>query len=132
MIDQSAELRRLLFRAAQPSGLGQGGARTLVIAGGRPAVGATTLAVNLAAALAHDALRVVLVDADMQRADVASRCGITDGPSIHDVLSGRRSIHETLQLGPAGMQIVSGSGLAELRAAVNSVRSSGSSGNCGR
>jgi len=119
MIDQSAELRRLLFRPAQPSGAGHGGARTLVVSGGRPGVGATTLAVNLAAALAHDALRVVLVDADMQRADVASRCGITGGPSIHEVLAGRRSIHETLQLGPAGMQIVPGSGVTESHAAVN-------------
>jgi flagellar biosynthesis protein FlhG len=119
MIDQAAELRRLVFRAAQPIGPGHGGARTLVVSGGRPGVGATTLAVNLAAALAHDALRVVLVDADLYRADVAEHCGIAGGLSIQDVLGGRRSIHEALQLGAAGMQIVAGSAAAETRAAVN-------------
>ena len=38
---------------------------------------------------------------------------------MHDVLAGRRSIHEALQLGPAGMQIVAGSAAPETRAAVS-------------
>jgi flagellar biosynthesis protein FlhG len=119
MTDQADELRRLMFRAAQPTVPGAGGARTLVVSGGRPGVGATTLAVNLAVALAHDALRVVLVDADMQRAEVAPYCGISGGLSIHEVFAGRRSIHEALQLGPAGMQVVAGSAAPETRAAVS-------------
>jgi len=119
MIDQADELRRLMFRAAQPPAPGAGGARTLVMSGGRPGVGATTLAVNLAVALAHDALRVVLIDADMQRAEVAPYCGISRGLSIHEVFAGRRSIHEALQLGPAGMQVVAGSAAPETRAAVS-------------
>src|SRR5262245_12233773 len=80
----------------------------LVVSGGRPGVGATTLAVNLATALAQDAHRVVLIDADLYRADVASHCNLPHGLNIADVLAGRRNIHEVLQLGPAGMQILAG------------------------
>lgn len=91
------------------------GARLLVISGGRPGVGATTLAVKLAEVLASEALRVVLADADLYRADLASHCDLPGGPSIGDVLQGRKSIHEALQLGPTGIQILTGSASAELR-----------------
>lgn len=119
MSDSSADFRRLVYRAALPSGAERAGARMVVVSGGRLGVGATTLAVNLAAALAHEALRVVLVDADLQRADVAAQCNAAGKFSLHDVLAGRRSIHEALVIGPAGLQIVAGSAAAETRAAVN-------------
>lgn len=79
-----------------------------LISGGRPGVGATTLAVHLATALAQEALRVVLIDANLCRADVAARCNLTSSLGIEDVLAGRKNIHEVLQRGPAGMQILSG------------------------
>ena len=71
------------------------------------------MAINLAAALATDALRVVLVDADMNRADVAVQCGLAKGLDFGDVLAGRKSLHEALQRGPAGMQVLAGSASAE-------------------
>jgi flagellar biosynthesis protein FlhG len=82
--------------------------RLLVVSGGKQGVGATTLAVNLAAALACDALRVVLVDADFSRPGIAAQCGVSDAIGIGDVLAGRRSVHEAIQRGPAGLQIVAG------------------------
>jgi flagellar biosynthesis protein FlhG len=90
----------------------------VVVAGGRPGVGATTLAVQLAAALAQDALRVVLIDADLYRADVAARCALTGPLGIGDVLAGRKSIHEAIQRGPAGMQVLAGTASAEARASL--------------
>jgi flagellar biosynthesis protein FlhG len=110
---------RLASRQEPPARLGRSGAQTLVVSGGRPGVGGTTLAVNLAAALAHDGLRVVLVDADLAQADVAGHCGISGGLTILDVLVRRRNIHEALQLGPAGMQVVIGSSVAEAPVAGN-------------
>src|SRR6185436_17726008 len=40
------------------------------------------------------------------------------GLDIGDVLAGRRSIHEVLQRGPAGMQILAGAASAEVRDSV--------------
>jgi flagellar biosynthesis protein FlhG len=89
--------------------------RMLVVAGGRAGVGATTLTVNLAAALAQDALRTVLIDADLHQADAAAQCNLPAGLGIGDVLAGRKNIHEVLQRGPAGLQILAGAASAETR-----------------
>ena len=48
-------------------------------------------------------------------ADLAACCGLTGIRGIGDVLAGRKSIHEVLQRGPAGMQILAGTASAETR-----------------
>jgi flagellar biosynthesis protein FlhG len=118
-MSDSADFRRLIFRTAPSSSEESSGARLLVVSGGRMGVGATTVAVHLAAALAQEAQRVVLVDADLQRADAATQAGVHGKFTLCDVLAGRRSIHEAIQIGPAGMQIVPGSAAPDTRAAVN-------------
>lgn len=108
MIDQATQLRRLVLQAANPDPRTGNEPRVLIVSGGKPGVGATTLAVNLAATLSVDALRVVLVDADFSRADVAAQCGLPEAIGIGDVLAGRKSIHEAIQRGPGGLQVVAG------------------------
>src|SRR4051812_13193755 len=98
MSDRSQQLHR-------PS---QSGPQTLVVAGGKRGVGATTLACKLATALAHDALRVVLIDADLQGGHLAAQCKLSGNLRLGDVLAGKKSIHEALQLGPAGIQVLTG------------------------
>ena len=119
MSDQAAELRRLVFGAARSPDASRAGPRMLVVSGGKPGVGATTVAVNLAATLAGEALRVVLIDADQQQANVAARCDLTASLNIGDVFEGRKNIHEALQRGPAGMQILAGKASPETRGAVS-------------
>jgi flagellar biosynthesis protein FlhG len=119
MPDQAAEIRRLALRNGLRSTAHDSGPAPIVISGGKPGVGATTLAVHLAAALAAEAQRVVLVDADLYRADVASQCGLPNSLGIADVLAGRKSIHEILQRGPFGFQIAPGSASADARRAVS-------------
>jgi flagellar biosynthesis protein FlhG len=115
MDDQAAELRQLIVPFPR-TGTGPGaGPRTLIVSGGRSGVGATTVAFNLAAALAADALRVVLIDADVHRAGLAGLCGLTKSMDFGDVLAGRKSVHEALLRGPAGIQILAGSATAETR-----------------
>jgi flagellar biosynthesis protein FlhG len=89
--------------------------RILVVSGGKEALGTTTVAVNLAVAMAAHGSRTVLIDADFYRADVASHCGLRDAPGIFEVLAGRKGIHEVLQRGPAGIQLVLGTHTAEAR-----------------
>jgi flagellar biosynthesis protein FlhG len=51
---------------------------------------------------------VVLVDADMNHADVAVHCQLETRDTIADVLAARRTVHEVLTRGPGGIQIVAG------------------------
>jgi flagellar biosynthesis protein FlhG len=76
----------------------------VAVTGGKGGVGATTVAVNLAAALALDGKRVVLVDAARQNGDVAGVAGIDAefDRSLGDVLAGRCSAGDALTPGPAG------------------------------
>jgi flagellar biosynthesis protein FlhG len=118
MSDQATELRRLATRANRPQPE-DAGPRVLAVAGGQPGVGATTLAVKLAVTWAADALRVVLLDGDLSGTAVAGCCGLFAGGDIGDVLLGRRNIHEVLRRGPGGIQVLTGNGSAEARAAVS-------------
>lgn len=95
-------------RSQQQMGLTTSAPKTLVVAGGKQGVGATTIAAKLATALAHDALRVVLVDADPQGGNLGTLCNLQGAVRIGDVLAGKKSIHEALQLGPAGIQALAG------------------------
>jgi flagellar biosynthesis protein FlhG len=85
----------------------------LVISGGRRGVGTTTLCVELAVALAEDARRIVLIDADLQHAGVAIKTQIAVASGIGEVLLGRKTVHEALQRGPAGMHLLAGLNPAE-------------------
>ncbi len=82
--------------------------RLIAVTGGQRGVGTTTIALNLAVALALQGQRTILVDADLERGAVADLCGLTERGSILDVLASRRTIHEVLTRGPAGVQILPG------------------------
>lgn len=109
MIDQASELRRLVL-AEGASGLAPNAPSPprITVLGGKGGVGATTLAVNLSLALVRQGRRTVLIDANLQQPDIASHCQLEDKDSLPDVLSGRRTLHEVIQRGPAGLQIVPG------------------------
>jgi flagellar biosynthesis protein FlhG len=78
----------------------------LVVSGGKGGVGTTTIAVNLAVALAQQRQRAVLVDADPQGGDAAVLCGVEERYTLADVLHGRRPLRQALQPGPAGLQVL--------------------------
>ena len=109
MRDQAEQLRSLVLRSARDNMDSPAPPPQLVVlTGGKGGVGTTTLSVNLAVAMAQQGRRVVLVDADLQRADVAALCGLNERFTIADVLSARVSIHEVLDRGPGGIQILPG------------------------
>jgi flagellar biosynthesis protein FlhG len=109
MSDQATELRKLVLRAMRESQpLTSPAPRLILVAGGQIGVGVTTLAVNLAVALAEQGSRIVLIDADSQGAGIATLCGLQAQRTIIDVLAARQDFHEALQLGPAGIQVIPG------------------------
>ncbi|MDX1948225.1 MAG: P-loop NTPase, partial [Pirellulaceae bacterium] len=115
MSDQAAQLRRLMLHTGRVPGPDDIPPRTLVVSGGKTGLGSTTLAVNLATALAAHGQRIVLIDADLYRADVATHCGLAEGAGIGEVLLGKKGIHEVLQRGPGGIQVVVGARTTEAR-----------------
>lgn len=118
MLDPASELRRLALRARQQAVVGdESSPHLIVVSGGKTRVGATTVAVNVAAALAGQGLRTVLIDADLNHASAAEICGCQPSPAIGDVLSARHDIHEVMQLATAGFQVVAGSRTDAARAA---------------
>ncbi len=112
MSDQANRLRMLMLAGgvdgARRSESAAAPPRLIVVASGKGGVGTTTVAVNLAVALAGDGRRTVLVDADLGRADASSLCRVSDAYTVADVLAGRRGVHETLVRGPAGVQVLPG------------------------
>lgn len=109
MLDQATELRQLVSRAARDQAGAKGPPPRLSAIAAAPAgAGATTIAVNLAMALAECGARVVLVDADPRRADVARCCGLPPLDRHPDACLALGNIHEQLVRGPAGVQILPG------------------------
>lgn len=107
MPDQANDLRRLVLRSGRTGGLNDSPPpKLVVVAGGKGGVGTTTVALNLAVALAREGRRTVLVDADFAGPDCAALCRIDERYGAADVLAGRRTVHEVLQLGPGGIQVL--------------------------
>lgn len=108
MHDQADELRQLVRESAGWGSAGTPAAPLIVSSGGKGGVGTTTVAANLAVALARWGRRAVLVDADLDHGGNSQLSERAAGGSVIDVLAGRRDVHEVLQRGPSGIQVLSG------------------------
>jgi flagellar biosynthesis protein FlhG len=106
MHDQADELRQLVRErfgaAARPA------APLVVVSGGKGGVGTTTIAANLAIALARQGRRSVFVDADLDHGGNTNLAGHAQRGSVLDVLAARRAVHDVLDRGPAGIHVLSG------------------------
>jgi len=108
MTDDRIDDFRHTLRQRTPFGSAGGAvAPLLVVGGGQPGVGTTTIAANLAVALARQGRRAVLVDADLERGG-QGLFGSQAAGSLLDVLSGQRTVHEALDRGPSGIQLLAG------------------------
>lgn len=90
-------------------------ARVIAVTSGKGGVGKTTVAINLAVALAAGGRRTLLFDADMGMANVHVFAGINPKRTVVDLLQGRATVGEVLVDGPGGVRVLPGaSGLTEL------------------
>jgi flagellar biosynthesis protein FlhG len=106
--DQADELRQLVRQNFKPAAAVGPAPRLIVVSGGKGGVGATTVAINLAVALTRLGNRTVWVDGDLNRGGAVDGWRGSQRGSLLDVLSGRRTIHEVLERGPAGVQVLPG------------------------
>ncbi|MGV0795031.1 AAA family ATPase [Mycolicibacterium sp. XJ1819] len=71
-------------------------ARRLVVTSARPGAEKTTVAINLAAALAHAGNHVVAVDADLTDRELSRVTGVRNEAGLADVLAGRANVDSVL------------------------------------
>jgi flagellar biosynthesis protein FlhG len=109
MIDQANELRRLVQQhGSSPADAADAGPSIIAVTGGKGGVGTTTVAIRLAAALARGSDRVLLVDADPDRSDVAALCGLAAGHDPVEPAAARSPLDEALVRGPDGILVLPG------------------------
>jgi tyrosine-protein kinase Etk/Wzc len=90
--DAFAALRTNL-RLATPEGMPP----VLLVAGSAAREGRTTVASNLATALAQSGMETLLLDADMRSPQVHKRLGVAAGDGLSDVLAGKCNVADCVQ-----------------------------------
>lgn len=105
-MDQAADLRVLARQIAATHAPTAVRPRRIVVFGGKGGVGTTTIAVNLAVALAQQGQRSLLCDA--AGGDVALQCRLEPQHTLADVLTENWTLAQVLHPGPAGVQVLPG------------------------
>jgi flagellar biosynthesis protein FlhG len=89
--------------------------QVIAVTGGKGGVGKTSVAVNLASALAQRERRVLLLDGDLGLANVDVLLGITARQTLAHVLAGQCTLEEAITATPYGFSIIpAASGIAAL------------------
>jgi capsular exopolysaccharide synthesis family protein len=79
----------------------------MVVTSALPGEGKSTVAMNLALALAEVSDRVLLVDADLRRPTVAARLDLEAAAGLSTVLVGRAAVEDVIQeWGPQGLDVL--------------------------
>ena len=102
--DRAAAVRRLRTAVTASAH----GRRCLVIAGVRAEQGTTTVALDLAVALAMAGESVLLVDADLQRPALARRLDLAADRGLATVLDGGPVDHAVQHWAPGGLDVLAG------------------------
>ena len=81
----------------------------IAVTSGKGGVGKSNLAAGLAILLSASGVKVALVDVDLGMGNLDVLLGVTGGPTLNDVLAGRKSIGDVLQALPCGVDLATGS-----------------------
>ena len=89
--------------------------RVMAITSGKGGVGKTNIVTNLAYALARKGLKVLVLDADLNLANVDVLLGLTPQFNLHHVFTGEKRLRDILVNAPGGFQILpASSGIMEM------------------
>jgi flagellar biosynthesis protein FlhG len=89
-------------------------ARITAITSGKGGVGKTFITVNLAAALARQGERVLVLDADLGLANLDVMLNLAPKITLHDVFTGKSSLQDAILPAPGGFSaLLAGSGMVE-------------------
>src|SRR3954452_5267360 len=112
MSDQAEKLRRLTKAGSAPPFIEAAPLPMVVVAGARKGVGATTVAVNLAAAIADRGERVLVVDAAEGGNGLAELAGVGREMEhcVTDIVNGKCGAKDAIVAGPMGMRVLANRG----------------------
>src|ERR1700704_5879441 len=97
-----------------PSGRATPRARTLALTSGKGGVGKTFLSANLAAALARQGEKVLVLDADLGLANLDVVLNLFPKITLHDVFTGKNTLDQAIIEAPGGFSVLlAGSGMVE-------------------
>ncbi len=82
--------------------------RIIAVTGGKGGVGKTSIAINLALALAREGQRVLLLDGDMDLANVAIMLGQYPKQTLEHVLRGECTLDEVIMEAPLRLHVIPG------------------------
>jgi len=89
--------------------------QVIAVTGGKGGVGKTCVAINLAAALAAQGKRVLMLDGDLGLANADVQLGIAPKVTLEHVLDGRCTLEEAIIDTPAGFKLIpSAAGVSRL------------------
>lgn len=132
MVDQAQKLRALVSEAGPMVAADAVSLPLVLVVGGRASVGVTTVAVNLAAALADTGEATLLVDGSPHPNDVCALAGLRQNVpfGLSDVLLGKCEIRDAIVRGPAGVQMLLARGCETLNQESASRRDASTWGDC--
>src|SRR4051794_6069328 len=112
MSDQAQQLRTLIQTAIVSPKEDIARLPMVVVAGARNGVGATTVAVNLAAAIADRGERVLVVDAAESGNELAEMAGVARNVEhfVSDIMSGKCDARDAIVDGPTGLYLLANRG----------------------
>ena len=89
-------------------------ARITAITSGKGGVGKTFLSANLAAALARQGEKVLVLDADLGLANLDVVLNLFPKITLHDVFTGKNTLDQAILEAPGGFSVLlAGSGMVE-------------------
>src|SRR5256885_16671253 len=92
-------------------------ARIVALTSGKGGVGKTFLSANLAAALARQGERVLVLDADLGLANLDVVLNLFPKITLHDVFTGKNTLEQAILQAPGGFHVLlAGSGTVEYAA----------------
>jgi len=117
MPDQAEHLRNLAQAATPLARPKPGGKPLVVVTGCKAGVGATTVAVNVAAVLSDRGLSVILVDAAGERSNMMEIAGVRSSVefTLADVLARKCEVADAAMSGPCGVKLFSARGRSSAR-----------------